>query len=106
MALRPGGRLAGGGAVMPQAGGSRQGKIGVTIAPGYQGHGYAAGAVRLLPGCLFTARGRHRVTACCGPAGGGAGGAAGTAGHAAGGSPARWTGDLVYALLHEEWQSG
>jgi len=113
VALRPGGRLAGGGAVMPQAGGSRQGKIGVTIAPGYQGHGYAAGAVRLLPGCLFTARGRHRITACCDPRE-----AAPAAlperpgmrreGHLRQSTRAEggWTGDLVYALLHEEWQSG
>jgi aminoglycoside 6'-N-acetyltransferase len=80
---------------------------------GYRGHGYAAGAVRLLPGCLFTARGRHRVTACCDPRE-----AAPAAlperpgmrreGHLRQSTRAEggWTGDLVYALLHEEWQSG
>jgi aminoglycoside 6'-N-acetyltransferase len=65
--LRPGGRLAGGCAAMPHAGDSRQCEMGFTIAPGYQGRGYAAGAVRLLLGYLFTARGKHRVTACCDP---------------------------------------
>lgn len=113
MALRPGGQLAGGCAAMPQAGGSRQCEIGVTIAPGYQGHGYAAEAVRLLPGCLFTARGRHRVAACCDPRN-----AASAAllerpgmrreGHLRQSTRVKggWTDDLVYALLHDEWQSG
>jgi hypothetical protein len=43
VALRPGGRLAGGGAVMPQAGGCRQGEMGVTIAGGTGGTGTPPG---------------------------------------------------------------
>jgi aminoglycoside 6'-N-acetyltransferase len=113
VALRPGGRLAGGGAVMPQAGGCRQGEMGVTIAGGTGGTGTPPGAVRLLPGCLFTARGGHRVTACCDPRE-----AAPAAlperpgmrreGHLRQGTRAGggWTDDLVYALLHDERQSG
>ena len=41
----------------------RQCEIGFTLAPDYQGRGYATEAVRLLAGYLFTVRGKHRITA-------------------------------------------
>ena len=64
MALRATGQLIGDCAAMPRAGDPGQCEIGFTIAPRYQGRGYATEAVRLLVGYLF-ARGKHRITACC-----------------------------------------
>ncbi len=63
--LRPAGRLIGDCAAMPHADDPRQCEIGFTIAPGYQGHGYATEATGLLVGYLFTGRGKHRITASC-----------------------------------------
>src|SRR5271170_2493363 len=72
----------------------------------------ATEAVRLLVGYLF-ARGKHRVTACCD-----ARNAASVAvlerlamrreGHLRQSTWAKgeWTDDLLYALLHDEWQTG
>ena len=118
VALRPAGQLIGDCAAMPHADDSRQCEIGFTIAPKYQGHGYATEAVRLLLGYLFTARGKHRITACCDPRN-----TASAAtpcwglmerlgmrreGHLRQSTWAKgeWTDDLVYALLHDEWRSG
>ena len=87
-------------------------EIGFTIAPRYQGCGYATEAARLLVGYLF-ARGKHRITACCD-----ARNAASAAvlerlamrreGHLRQSTWAKgeWTDDLLYALLHDEWQAG
>jgi len=112
VALRPAGQLIGDCAAMPHADDSRQCEIGFTIAPKYQGHGYATEAVRLLLDYLFTARGKHRITACCDPRN-----TASVAllerlgmrreGHLRQSTWAKgeWTDDLVYALLHDEWQS-
>jgi len=111
--LRSTGQLIGDCAALPHADDPRQCEIGFTIATGHQGHGYATEAVRLLMGYLFTARGKHRITACCD--------ARNTAsaavlerlamrreGHLRQSTWAKgeWTDDLVYALLHDEWQSG
>jgi aminoglycoside 6'-N-acetyltransferase len=113
VALRPAGPLIGDCAAVPGAGDPRQCEIGFTIAPEYQGRGYGAEAVRLLLGYLFTARGKHRVTACCDPRN-----AASVAllerlgmrreGHLRQSTWAKgeWTDDLVYALLRDEWQPG
>lgn len=65
--LRATGQLIGDCAAMPQAGDPRQCEIGFTIAPDYQGRGYATEAVRLLLDYLFTERGKHRIAACCNP---------------------------------------
>lgn len=87
-------------------------QIGFTIAPGYQGRGYATEAARLLAGYPF-ARGKHRITACCD-----ARNLASAAvldrlamrreGHLRQSTWAKgeWTDELLYALLHDEWHTG
>jgi len=112
VALRASGQLIGDCAAMPRAADPRQCEIGFTITPRYQGRGYATEAVRLLAGYLF-ARGKHRITACCDPRN-----AASAAvlerlamrreGHLRQSTWAKgeWTDDLIYALLHDEWQTG
>jgi RimJ/RimL family protein N-acetyltransferase len=77
VALRPAGQLIGDCAAMPHAGDPRQCEIGFTIAPGYQGRGYATEAARLLVGYLFGRRAKHRITQRR------VGRGAGAAGHAA-----------------------
>jgi RimJ/RimL family protein N-acetyltransferase len=113
VALRPAGQLIGDCAAMPHADDPRQCEIGFTIAPEHQGHGYATEAVRLLLTYLFAARGKHRITAYCDSRN-----AASVAllerlgmrreGHLRESTWAKgeWTDDLVYALLHDEWQPG
>jgi len=113
VALRATGRLIGYCAAMPDADDPRQCEIGFTLAPDYQGRGYATEAVRLLAGYLFTVRGKHRITACCD-----ARNAASAAllerlgmrreGHLRQSTWAKgeWTDDLLYALLHDEWHPG
>ena len=113
VALRPAGELIGDCAAMPHADDPRQCDIGFTLAPEHQGHGYATEAVRLLLTYLFTARGKHRIVAYCDPRN-----AASAAllervgmrreGHLRESTWAKgeWTDDLVYALLHDEWQPG
>ena len=61
VALRATGQLIGDCAAMPRADDPRQCEIGFTIAPRYQGRGYATEAVRLLVGYLF-ARGWLELT--------------------------------------------
>jgi aminoglycoside 6'-N-acetyltransferase len=113
VALRATGHLIGDCAARPHADDPRQCEIGFTIAPDYQGRGYATEAARLLVGYLFTARGKHRITACCD-----ARNAASAAllerlgmrqeGHLRQSSWAKgqWTDDLLYALLRDEWRPG
>ena len=113
VALRPAGRLIGDCAAKPDAEDPRQCEIGFTIATEHQGHGYATEAARLLVGYLFTARGKHRITANCD-----ARNAASAAvleklgmrreGHLRKSTWAKgeWTDDLLYGLLHDEWQPG
>jgi RimJ/RimL family protein N-acetyltransferase len=108
--VRPAGHLIGDCAAIPHAEDPRQCEIGFTIAPGYQGHGYATEAAALLVGYLFAERGKHRVTASCD--------ARNTAsaavlerlgmrqeGHLRENTWAKgeWTDDLLYGLLHYEW---
>ena len=109
VALRATRPLIGDCAAMPRADDPSQCEIGFTIAPGYQGRGYATEAARLLVGYLF-ARGKHRITACCD-----ARNAASAAvlerlamrreGHLRQSTWAKgeWTDDLVYGLLCDEW---
>jgi RimJ/RimL family protein N-acetyltransferase len=109
--LRATRQLIGDCAAMPQAGDPRQCEIGFTIAPDYQGRGYATEAVRLLLNYLFTERGKHRITAYCDPRN-----AASVAllerlgmrreGHLRESTWAKgqWTDDLVYGLLRDEWR--
>jgi RimJ/RimL family protein N-acetyltransferase len=106
------GQLIGDCAAVPLADDPRQCEIGFTIAPRYQGHGFATEAVRLLVDYLFDARGKHRVTARCDPRN-----AASVAllerlgmrreGHLLQSTWAKgeWTDDLLYAVLHDEWQA-
>jgi RimJ/RimL family protein N-acetyltransferase len=84
-----------------------------SISTEHQGHGYGTEAVRLLLTYLFTERGKHRITAYCDPRN-----TTSVAllerlgmrreGHLRESTWAKgeWTDDLVYALLHAEWQSG
>ena len=111
--LRSTGEMIGDCAAMPHADDPRQCDLGFTISPEHQGHGYATEAVRLLVTYLFAARGKHRIIAYCD-----ARNAASVAllerlgmrreGHLRESTWAKgeWTDDLVYALLHHEWQSG
>jgi RimJ/RimL family protein N-acetyltransferase len=112
VALRATGQLIGDCAAMPRADDPGQCEMGFTIAPRYQGRGYATEAVRLLVGYLF-ARGKHRIAACCD-----ARNAASVAvlerlgmrreGHLRQSTWAKgeWTDDLLYALLQDEWPTG
>ncbi len=110
--LRPAGRLIGDCAAVPHADEPRQCEIGFTIAPGYQGRGYATEAAILLVDYLFAGRGKHRITASCD--------ARNTAsaavlerlgmrqeGHLRESTWAKgeWTDDLLYGLLQHEWNS-
>jgi len=110
--LRSAGQLIGDCAALPHADDPRQCDIGVTMSTEYQGHGYATEAVGLLLTYLFTARGKHRITAYCDPRN-----AASVMllerlgmrreGHLRESTWAKgeWTDDLVYGLLHDEWQA-
>jgi len=110
VALRQTGQLIGDCAAVPQADDPRQCEIGFTIAPAYQGYGYATEAVRLLVGYLFGSD-KHRITASCDVRN-----AASVAvlervamrreGHLRQSTWAKgeWTDDLLYALLSDEWQ--
>jgi RimJ/RimL family protein N-acetyltransferase len=87
VALRATGQLIGDCAAMVRADDPSQCEIGFTIAPRYQGRGYATEAVRLLVGYLF-ARGQAPDHGLLRRAECGIGRRAGTAGHAARGPPA------------------
>ena len=112
VALRATGQLIGDCAALTRADDPGQCEIGFTIAPRYQGRGYATEAVRLLVGYLF-ARGKHRITACCDPRNTASAAvlerlAMRREGHLRQSTWAKgeWTDDLLYALLREEWRAG
>jgi aminoglycoside 6'-N-acetyltransferase len=112
VALRPAGPLIGDCAAVPQAGDPRQCEIGFTIAPGYQGHGYATAAARLLVGYLFTERAKHRITASCDARNTASAAVLARLGMRQEGHlrestwvKGEWTDDLLYGLLHHEWDS-
>ena len=110
VALRPAGPLLGDVGVLTCGDDPRQCEIGFTLAAAHQHRGYATEAVRLVAGYLFTARGKHRITASCD--------ARNTAsaallerlgmrreGHLRASTWAKgeWTDDLLYGLLRVEW---
>jgi RimJ/RimL family protein N-acetyltransferase len=108
--LRATGELIGDCAAGPHGDDVRQAEIGLTIAPGFQGRGFATEAARGLLDYLFGARRKHRVVAYCD-----ARNAASAAvlhrlgmrreGHLRESTWAKgeWTDDLLYALLDREW---
>jgi RimJ/RimL family protein N-acetyltransferase len=63
--LRSSGALIGDIGAGPHAGDVRQAEIGFTIAPEYQGRGFATEAGHTLLGYLFGSRRKHRVVASC-----------------------------------------
>ena len=110
VALRPAGPLIGDCAAVPHADDPRQCEIGFTIAPEYQGHGYATEAALLLVGYLFTERGKHRITATCDPRNAASAAVLARLGMRQEGhlrestwAKGEWTDDLLYGLLHREW---
>jgi len=113
VALRSTGRLIGDCAVKPDADDPRQCEIGFTLAPEHQGRGYATEAARLLVGYLFTARGKHRITAYCDARNSASAAVLERLGMRREGhlrestwAKGEWTDDLVYGLLHDEWHPG
>ncbi|HEY2550182.1 MAG TPA: GNAT family protein [Streptosporangiaceae bacterium] len=91
---------------------ARQAEIGFTIAPRYQGNGYATEAVTLLLGYLFGERGKHRVTADCDVRNGASAAVLRRSGFRQEGhllsatwAKGEWTDDLIFAILASEWQA-
>ncbi|MGE5134935.1 MAG: GNAT family N-acetyltransferase, partial [Gemmatimonadota bacterium] len=89
----------------------RQCEIGFTIAPEYQGRGYATEATRLLAGYLFAERGKHRVSARCDPRNTASAAVLARLGMRLEGhlrestwAKGEWTDDLLYAVLDREWR--
>jgi len=113
VALRATGRLIGDCVARPDADDPRQCEIGFTLAPEHQGRGYATEAAGLLVGYLFTARGKHRITAYCDPRNTASAAVLERLGMRREGhlrestwAKGEWTDDLVYGLLHDEWRPG
>jgi RimJ/RimL family protein N-acetyltransferase len=107
------GQLIGDCAAMPHADDPRLCDIGFTIAPRYQGRGYATEAAALLVGYLFAARGKHRIAASCDPRNAGSIAVLERLGMRQEGhlrqstwAKGEWTDDLLYAVLKDEWQAG
>jgi RimJ/RimL family protein N-acetyltransferase len=110
--LRSTGELIGDCAAHPATGDPRQAEIGFTIAPGHQGRGHAVDAASTLLGYLFGQRGKHRVTATCDARNAVSAGVLERLGMRREGhlrestwAKGEWTDDLLYAILHREWQS-
>lgn len=111
--LRTTGELIGDCAAGPHEGDARQAEIGFTIAPRYQGRGFAVEAARCLLGYLFGARHKHRVVAYCDARNAASAGVLERLGMRQEGhlrestwAKGEWTDDLVYALLDREWSPG
>jgi aminoglycoside 6'-N-acetyltransferase len=89
-----------------------QAEIGFTLAPAYQGHGYAAEAVRRILDHLFTAEGLQRVSAECDARNERSARLLERVGFRPEGRRARntwikgeWTDDLLFGLLADDWKS-
>jgi RimJ/RimL family protein N-acetyltransferase len=96
-----------------QAEDPRQAEIGFTLAPRYQGYGYATEAVRRLLHYLLIERGKHRVRASCDDRNTRSAAVLERVGMRREGhllestwSKGEWTNDLLYAVLRREWPSG
>jgi aminoglycoside 6'-N-acetyltransferase len=104
-----GGELIGDCAACPDAEDPRQAEIGFTIAPAFQGQGYATEAAGLLLGYLFGARRKHRVTANCDARNLASAAVLERLGLRREGhlrearGQGQWTDDLWYAMLRREW---
>ena len=86
-------------------------RIGFTIAPEHQGHGYATEAVRSLLGYLFGSLGKHRATACCDARNAASAAVLERLGmrreghlHESTWAKGEWTDDLIYAMLARDWR--
>jgi RimJ/RimL family protein N-acetyltransferase len=98
-------------AFAPQAHDPRTVEIGFTIAPEYQGLGYAREAVSSLLRCLFEQFGKHRVTASCDPRNTPSVKVLEAVGMRREGhtvestwSKGEWTDDLLFAILRRQWR--
>jgi RimJ/RimL family protein N-acetyltransferase len=107
------GELIGDCAAGPHGSDARQAEIGFTIAPRYQGHGFATEAARCLLDYLFAARHKHRVVAYCDARNAASAGVLERLGMRPEGhlrestwAKGEWTDDLVYAVLDHEWAQG
>jgi len=88
----------------------RQAQLGFTLAPAYQGRGYAGEAVRAVLDHLFRVRGLHKVSAECDARNAASARLLARAGFTREGLlrshtwiKNEWTDDLVYGLLAHEW---
>jgi RimJ/RimL family protein N-acetyltransferase len=111
--LRPAGRLIGDVGLRADADDPRQAEIGFTIAPAYQGRGYATEAARRLLAYLFEQRGKHRVMAQCDPRNDASAAVLRRLGMREEGhlrestwAKGEWTDDLLFAVLRREWAGG
>ncbi|MEV4642209.1 GNAT family protein [Actinoplanes sp. NPDC049548] len=91
----------------------RQAEIGYTLAPRWQGQGYATEAVRAVVDHLFRVRGLHKVSAECDARNSASARLLERVGFAREGCLRQhtwikneWTDDLLYGLLSDEWPTG
>jgi RimJ/RimL family protein N-acetyltransferase len=113
VALRSTRELIGDCAARTDADDPRQAEIGFTLAPQYQGSGYATEAARRLVGYLFDERAKHRVSASCDPRNTASAHVLERLGMRLEGhlrqstwAKGEWTDDLLYAVLASEWTPG
>jgi RimJ/RimL family protein N-acetyltransferase len=97
---------------MPEAE-PRQAEIGITLAPEYQGHGYATETVRGLLDFLLIKRAKHRVFASVDPANVRSARLMERVGMRREGCFVKsrwfrgeWVDDVIFAMLASEWKSG
>ena len=112
-ALRRTDRLIGDCAAHIRADDPRQAEIGFTLAPEYQGYGYATEAVHRLLHYLLIERGKHRVSATCDDRNTRSAAVLERVGMRREGhllestwSKGEWTSDLLYGVLRREWPVG